>query len=118
MKKLACLVLFTAFVSGTPISDIYASDGPRFSATASKTSVSIEYNAHFEELNITMGSKGSRDKAEVFVLHNGEIVAKDIFVLSSSPSEYTIDLAGQPGGTYTVKIIAQSIKFADRFRKM
>jgi len=117
MKKLAYITLIAACVFGLQPQEAFSTENNAIEMEkGGKGSVKILMNQNTEVLSLFISPAG-KEKAQVIVHFAGNSVAKQTLMIFPKDNVVEIDLAGMSAGTYTVKVVSESIEFKENFRK-
>ena len=117
MKKLAYITLIAACVFGLQPQNAFSAENNAIEMEkGGKGTVKILMDQNAEVLNLFISPAG-KEKAYIIVNFAGNTVAKQTLMIYPQDNVVEIDLAGMSRGTYTVKVVSDSIEFKENFRK-
>lgn len=119
MKKLAYITLIAAFVFGVQPQEAFSTENNAIDMEkGGKGEARIAFDQNSETLLVSMRTAGAKESVQIYVANaKGTVVAKEIAVVGGQGFDLKMDLRGLPGGVYQVKVISQSIRMGDRFKK-
>lgn len=118
MKQVTYIALVAAFIFGVqPLEALSAENNVVEMEKAGRGDAAVSYEHETETLSVVMTTDGDLERAQIFVSHHGTIVTKETLVIDGRKTEVQIDLQGSSSGVYSVKVVSDSIRLTERFKK-
>lgn len=118
MKNVTYIALIAAFIFGAQPQDAFsANDCTVEMEKGGEKEGKIVFDSGNEVLLLTLQSENRSERATVYVAHEGSVVATERFIVTGRAHTFEMDLAGLPGGAYTVKVVGPTVGQGGRFMK-
>ena len=118
MKKLAYITLIAAFIFGVQTQEAFSSELNAFEMEErGEGHARIGYDDNSETLTLVLATAGMKERVIVQVLSDRNVVIKEMFMVTGRAQTFEIDMAGLPGGAYTVQVTSKSLKETTRIKK-
>lgn len=118
MKKLAYITLIAAFIFGVQTQKAFSTELNAFEMEErGEGHARIGYDDAAEKLTISMATAVERERVIVQVISNRNIVIQEVFLVTNRTQTFEIDMAGVPGGAYTVLVKSKFFKESTRIKK-